>query len=121
MKQPEFIFPVMELAEEGQRLRDEGMQKAVDHANAVSPEWSKRAVNVFQTYVSLLRSGATFKTEDVRVWANLNNRIDTPPHARAWGGIAARASKLGIIKKIGYTQTVNPKSHSATCALWEVI
>ena len=111
---------IMELIKEGQALKQEGLQRAIDHANGVSPQWSQKAFNVAVEFVKEeLRSGQPFKTEDIRVWAYLNNKIEKPPNERAWGGVCGRMASQRLIEKIGSTSVTNPKAHGAIATLWK--
>lgn len=100
---------------EASQLRDEGIQKAIDHANDVTPDWSKRA------YLFLLSFLGThpgpFMMEEVRSHAALMD-FPLPPHARAWGGIIARAAKAGIVERVGIQKVKNIKAHCANAAVW---
>jgi hypothetical protein len=80
--------------------RDDGMTRAVEHADAVEPDWSTRA------YVCLAefcreRGALTFLTEDVRAFA-LNRNLPPPPDGRAWGAVIQRAAREGLIVRMGY-------------------
>lgn len=111
---------ILELIKEGQALREKGLQEAIDHANGVSPQWSQRAYNVAVDYVkNELQSGQPFKTEDIRVWAYLHDKLPKPPNERAWGGVCGRMAGNGLIEKIGNTTVVNPKAHGAIATLWK--
>lgn len=105
----------------GAELALKGMQQAIDHADAVSEKWSERAYDEFVFWLCTKKKDAVFKTEDFRVFCELNDKIPKPPSKRAFGGLPIRAAKSGLITKAGYTQTVNPKAHNTPCTLWKVI
>ena len=97
--------------------RDKGIQQATDHADAVHDKWSKQAFDQFKIF--LTSQVEPFKMEDFR--NEVSGVLPEPPSLRAFGGIAMRAAKAGLIKRIGYTQVTNIKAHRANCALWQKI
>lgn len=97
----------------GTQLKNEGIKKAVDHANEVEESWSELAYKKLKEF---LRSrNEPFMTEDFRAWVGKELQ---PPHARAYGGIMRKAAKEGLIENIGHRQVVNPKAHCAYACLW---
>lgn len=109
------------MIEEGCRRRDAGIKQAKEHADAVSPQWSQRAYNLFVTWLKEQRPRKNFKGEDFRIFLELGELIERPPNDRAYGSIMQKAAKCGLIKKVGYTTTVNPKAHNTPCTLWEKV
>lgn len=99
-----------------ERNKEEGMQAAVNHADAKIERWSDKASKMLGQFI--LFRHEEFLAEDVRNWATLNG-LPHPPNERAWGAVIRRASIAGIIKFAGYAKTVNPKSHRTPAALWE--
>lgn len=95
-------------------LAQDGMDRAVGHANRTSPEWSQRAFEILTSYASI---HFEFMTEDVRNWAE---KLGLPqaPSARAWGAVAIRASRENVIRKEGYRKTQNPLAHGTPATLW---
>jgi hypothetical protein len=57
--------------------------------------WKDRAYDAFTTMVA---RGLPFTTEDVRV---ANPDIPTPSDQRAWGQVALRAKRAGLVKSVG--------------------
>lgn len=89
--------------------RDDGMQRAVEHADDVKPYWSDMAM----TWVLVYRDmHAEFLAEDVRAYAHAGG-LPGPPDGRAWGAVIRRAAKAGHIVKVGYapakTSNLSPK------------
>jgi len=102
-------------APDGKQLRDEGIEKAVTHADNVYDEWSTEAYAFLYEFT---RSNNEFTAEDVR---NASvNIVPEPPDNRAWGSIFKRAIKSNLIKRKDFTTAKNPTSHCATVALWMV-
>jgi hypothetical protein len=112
---------LLDLIAEAKAAREAGIAMALDHADAKSKNWSERAVGVFLSYVHSLKPGTELKSEDVRVWAKLHNKIDSPPNEKAWGAIALKVARLGAIRKKGYIPSSKPGAHCRPCTLWEVI
>lgn len=102
--------------EQGRKLRDEGMKRAVDHANKVSPGWADKAYRFF-TEIFLRDHNGSFMAEEVRAYAALMD-IDLPPSNRAWGGIFNKAKKQDLIKQIDTRKVTNPRAHCANAAVW---
>lgn len=105
--------------DKARELRDEGIQRAVDHADdlapACAPKWSDTA------YAFLLDYAAThneFTTEDVRQAAEAAGKVTIPPDKRAWGGVVQRASRARVIERAGFTVAKDPKVHCNNISLW---
>lgn len=87
-----------QLAIDFAKARDDGIQRAHDHAEEDSPGWSDVAL-------AFLRGHAMkhehFLTEDVieagKTWGLLE-----PPDRRAWGHVVRKAVREGIIERDGY-------------------
>lgn len=104
----------LELNFSGEQLRDEGIKSATINANQVIDKWSERA---YATLLKILPSDINFMTEDIRAWS-LNVGLPEPPSLRAWGGLILRASKNGLIEKIGHGKVSNAKAHHCFAAIW---
>lgn len=97
---------------DGRALKEEGMQKAVDHANAVTPDWSEQALQMLERFPQ-----QRFMVEELREWAYAQG-LPRPPSERAWGGVTAKARKLGLIMHGGYQSVKNPKAHCTPASCW---
>lgn len=100
----------------GKQLRDEGIKRSVNNANANIYQWSDMAYDYLLKYITTHKE---FVTEDVRIASE--NMIMQPPNTRAWGAIITRAVKNNIIRRKGYVPSNNPKTHRTIITLWEVI
>ena len=98
---------------EATKLGHEAAQIAADHADKVNENWSATAYNLFCDYA---KTHDKFTTEQVRLHCSTFHR---PPSNRAWGGIALRAQKNGVIKSVGLIATKNKTAHGANATLWE--
>lgn len=101
----------------GQHLRDAGMQTALDHANEVTADWGTEAFYALASYL-VAHPGKTFMIEDVRQYAYQSLDLPRPPHERAWGGIANRAAKAGLIVRVRLAPVKTPGSHCANASIW---
>jgi len=94
--------------------RDEGIARAVSHADALDPEWSDTAFGMLQEFCTV-RRGCLFTSEDVRRWCDIRG-FETPV-AKAWGHIMLRGARTGLIVKVGYT--VAKQRHGSPCPQWK--
>lgn len=100
----------------GEELKQKGIAQAIRHANQVVERWADIAYLRFVEYLN--QPGITeFKTEDARVYAE-GKGVEIPPTKRAWGGIALRAARNGLIVRAGFVPCNNPKAHKAVISLW---
>jgi hypothetical protein len=100
----------------GRQNRDAGMKKAIQSAEQVCEGWSEKAFQLFKWYLSSLPEGKRFLIEDFR--EEVKDKIPAPRSSRAYGSIAMRAVKLGLIERVGYTQVKNPKARMANASVW---
>lgn len=98
-------------------LRDDGIRRAVEHADALEPSWSERAYTFFCGW--LLGRNEPFQTCEAR-WAS-EGIVPPPPDARAWGHVARRAALAGKIVAIGTAPDLDPKSHRSPCNVWRPV
>ena len=96
--------------------RDQGIERAVSHANRECPAWSEKAYEILRAFID--GYSGQFLGEQVRVYAKIM-KLPEPPSQRAWGAIMVRAAREGFIKHVGYAQTTNPRAHAATAHLWQ--
>ena len=86
--------------------RDDGMKRAVDHADRVSHAWSVLAYQTLIDYLNYRNNTGTdagFLAEDFTGYA-LARRVPKPPDNRAFGAIIQRAARAGLIVKAGYRE-----------------
>jgi hypothetical protein len=96
--------------------RDLGVQRSVEHANAVESEWSGQALGLLRLYVAL--RDEPFLTEDFRAWAHAAPQsLPQPPDARAFGAVIQRAAKKHrIIERVGAAPAAS--SHCSLKPTW---
>ena len=105
-------------SEKGRRLRDEGIQKTVSHADAKRPGWSIDAgiwAARFLEKSPLAKTG--FECGDVRAWAEKHG-FPPPKGPRAWGGVLQGFAKRKRIKKIGTRVTNYAYAHKGNANVW---
>lgn len=99
--------------------RDQGIDQAVSHADAVNANWSDLAFEKLKEFLQIFSD--PFQAEEVRSFAAVDDEFPLPPHDRAWGGIFKRAVCQGLIKKIGHKNTKSVRSHCTPAALWQKV
>lgn len=90
-----------------------GMTLAASHADRAQENWSDEALDLFRLYAVQHPEG--FLTEDVRAWADKLG-FAPPPDGRAWGYIARRANREGLVKSSGYQKARS--SNNSPKVLW---
>ncbi len=95
--------------------RDEGIKKAVDHADRVDDDWSDRAYGLLLKFMET--HVGPFMAEEFRSYCAMVD-FTLPPSARAFGGVIRRASHEGIIEKVGHGQVKNIKAHRCFATIW---
>lgn len=96
------------------KLKNEGMQRAVDHANAVNKDWSEKAYAFLKEFI---QKNTMFMTEDVRYASQ--GIVPSPPTQRAWGSIIRRAAVEGLIIRATIKAVKNIKAHGANASVWK--
>jgi len=92
--------------------RDDGMHRAVDHADAVVHSWSDRAGELLLEYAA---QRGPWMVEDLREWARASG-LPSPPDGRAWGAVVRRAARAGSIVRVGWHEAKS--SNLSMKGLW---
>lgn len=100
----------------GNDLKEQGIYRAVSHADSYYENWSDIAYKMLQEFIAF-SDGKPFMCEDVREFAK--QTLPEPPTKRAWGAIILRGKKNGIIKHYGFGQVANPTAHKANASMWK--
>jgi hypothetical protein len=95
-------------------LRDEGMKRAVDHAERETPGWQDQAIGHVRVFAGLEHE---FMCEEARRFAE-SRGIAPPPDKRAWGAVMMKCAKLGLIEKVGLGYAKDPKVHMNPASIW---
>lgn len=97
-------------------LRDDGMGRAIAHAELLTPTWSSVARQHVEAHA---RKHANFTTEEVRQRAEAAG-FPKPPDNRAWGGVIHGATRDGVMSSSGrYVHANDPKCHHRPVVLWQ--
>lgn len=96
-------------------LRDSGIELSKQTADNKSEGWSERTYQMFKNWIK--NKKGSFLGEDFRNDAESKGN-EIPPSSRAYGHILVRAAKEGLIIKIGYGRTSNPRAHKTPSTLW---
>jgi len=102
----------MTRSDEGDRLRDEGIERAFSHADA---EWKGHALRALRLVVM---ENDEFTTD--LVWAYLDSwEIDPPREERAMGGVMTSGQSRGWCVTTPRTQpSIRPVCHSREMRVW---
>ena len=89
----------------------DGAKRALEHAEAVEPEWPEVA---FDALVRVYQASpeVSMTIEQARQASGL----DSPADQRAWGGVVQRMSRRKIIKRAGYAPAKS--SNGSPKPLW---
>jgi hypothetical protein len=111
MEQLGLVWDRPSLAEAVAR-RDDGIQRAVDHAEAEEPGWCDLAFGFLQAFAQ--EAAEPFLAEAVVEAAY--GIVPPPPDGRAWGGIFQKASRRQVIRRVGYAPART--SNASAKPLW---
>ncbi len=112
---------ILDAIREGEALKQQGINTAVSHANAVGPDWSGRVWDIFIEWLANKPVGYQFMTEDFRLHCVAQQRIEQPPSLRAYGFIAPKAVREKLIQYHNTKKVLNPKAHQARASVWSKI
>lgn len=105
----------MDTIAEARAARDDGIKRAVDHANAVVPSWADQAYALLRDYAM---THAGFTSEDLSAYA-IGVGLPIPPDKRAWGGVVGRARRNGVVEPAGYAASKVVQAHMRTNRVWK--
>ena len=105
--------------EAARAARDEGMNRAADHADAVHPRWTDMAFEALRTFIATRGHAKLhpFTSEEVRLHAD-HLGLPEPPSLRAWGNVFQRAARAGMIEKVGVAQSRAAHCHCSFVSEW---
>jgi hypothetical protein len=86
-------------------------QRAADHADREVGNWQAMAYEAFVTFARA--RSVSFITKDVREWAR---HVPPPPDRRAWGAVAQRARREGVVVSVCLEEA--PHVHGSTITRW---
>lgn len=82
----------------GEARVEDGIARAVEHAEHVHAGWSDEALGYLRAYVTA--HPEPFLLEHVRQWAERGG-LEPPPDARAWGGVIRAAQREQMVTTTG--------------------
>jgi hypothetical protein len=97
--------------------QNEGL--AIGHAMAevaadnAGEDWKGVA---YEAFVNHAYKHDAFTTEEVR---RANPDLPSPPDTRAWGAVARRAVKEGVVRSAGWTRAKSLTVHGMVVTKWE--
>lgn len=104
---------------EGERLRDEGLERAVTHADKVVPEWKDKCWSLFLEWLDRMPAGHRFLLEEFRLHCEAQGKIEQPPSNRAFGFLSVKAARAKLIFQCGTGKVNNPNAHRCNAGRWE--
>ena len=100
---------------EGQRLAEQGMTAAIEHAGT---EWEQAADQAVRT-VARLR--VTFTADDVWDYV-FHHHLPEPPNRAALGAVFKALSRAGIIRQTGeWRNSQRPETHTRPLRVWQAV
>lgn len=107
------IFRVHDEPDEGEALRDAGMDSATSHAKSgVDSAWRARAEQVAR---ELAATGREFTQDDI------TDRVGLPTVRNATGGLLSGLSRQGIIERVGDVKGSRDTQHARRISVWRGI
>lgn len=94
--------------------RDDGIERAVEHANADVAGWSDLALAYIKFFAAQNKE-MKFTGLDIRL-ASVKYGLIQPVNPKAWGGPVNRAVRAGVIKRVGTVP--DPNRHCNPVPLW---
>jgi hypothetical protein len=92
--------------------RDEGMARAIDHAESDEPGWSDRALAFLSSYAALHGEFTAFMVVGAAELQGFSHA-----HAKGWGSVFRKAAREGVIRKTGRTMP-HPGRHGCPADVW---
>ncbi|MGV0109799.1 hypothetical protein [Arthrobacter sp. CP30] len=87
---------------------EKGVERA--HRNASEP-WKTVAMRALEAEAA---SGLTFDSYTLEAVRG----VPEADHPNRWGGLFHAAAKRGVIRKVGYHQSLRPGRSGGVCAVW---
>lgn len=94
--------------------RDDGIRRAVGHAEADAPGWGSIALDYLQAYCL---THAEFPGFFVVTASEREPGFPVPANSRAWGAIFTKAARIGLIADSGRTMQ-HPRRHASKAIVW---
>lgn len=98
----------------GRELAEIGIRESHEHAEQVSADWTRRAVEKVGEYAHL---HGEFLTEELKGWA-YQSGLEQPSVDGAWGAVMRTAAARGIVHSAGKKEARSPGAHGKLMTLW---
>lgn len=93
---------------------NDGMKRALDHAESDVPGWTELALEFVRRYAE---RNEYFPWYFITMAAEQDKNFPAPEGGQSWGGINRRAQNLGIIEKSDRTMS-HPRRHASETRVW---
>ncbi len=110
--QSEFNF------DDPERLKQEGMKAALDHAEREEPGWTAKCFEMFVKWLAPFPVGHRFLMEEFNNWA-LDNGLEYPPSCNSFGHLPQKAARRKMIHSVDLTKGKIGRSHAGWIHVWE--
>jgi hypothetical protein len=97
------------------RRRDDGIARALDHAEKARRQWKQRALEALGAF--LRERELPFLAETFRAFATATKGVEEPPDARAWGAVMQAGKRAGMIVSCGAERALT--SNLSFKVLWK--
>ena len=97
-----------------EHLAEQGMTRALQHAEADVPTWGEQADAFLKAYAL---KNEYFTGYMLVLASELDPDFPTPPTGKAWGMIVRNAVRAGVIENSGKTMP-HPKRHGCPATIW---
>jgi hypothetical protein len=104
----------LDLFEHAIAAAQDGIQRAVAHAEADHHGWTERALDFLREYA---RKNERFPGFFVTAASEKDRAFPQPKNEKAWGAIYRRAAREGVIIDSGKTMK-HPKRHGCPATIW---
>lgn len=103
--------------EHGRQLKEQGIARAIRHADDELPTWSAQAYEYARRWI-LRRGAVPFFMHEIRQDAERDG-LPSPPELRAWGALPRRLVRAGLIRHVGIFPSSQPEQHMAPKSKWQ--
>lgn len=98
----------------GEQLARDGMQRALNHAEADVPTWGEQAFQFLKTYAL---QNEYFTGFMVTMASEQDSLFPTPENEKAWGSVYRRAMHAGLIEKT-QKRMPHPRRHASEAIVY---
>lgn len=98
--------------EAAREARDEAIERV---AKGSGDAWQDAAMDFLRCFIQA--NSRSFFIEEIRDLAEAEG-LEAPPDRRAWGAVAVRAARAGLIRRIGYGPQASRNAHMAPKSIW---